>query len=276
MSTYVPSWVKRDQQRFPRVQRRGRLGRRDSLRVFGRDARCRRARVRGIHGALAQSRRRTEHRAHDPGGERDRHAADRARARFRGRSRVRATRAAELMRALAAQGTRLEPELRASLARERIARTSGSWAAGVRRATSRGQEVFTAWHYARFAEALVKAGKAKYDLPMFVNAALNRTGRKPGEYPSGGPLPHLLDVWKAGAPSLDFLAPDIYFPNFSQLAARFNRAGQRVVHSRGEQRDESSGSGERVLLVRRARRVWFLAVLDRVAARCAECVVADV
>jgi hypothetical protein len=32
-----------------------------------------------------------------------------------------------------------------------------------------------------------------------------------------------LDVWKAGAPSLDFLAPDIYFPNFSALAARFNR-----------------------------------------------------
>jgi beta-galactosidase GanA len=70
----------------------------------------------------------------------------------------------------------------------------------------------------------VKAGKAKYDLPMFVNAALKRTGRKPGEYPSGGPLPHLLDVWKAGAPSLDFLAPDIYFPNFAQLASRFNRA----------------------------------------------------
>ena len=59
---------------------------------------------------------------------------------------------------------------------------------------------------------------------MYVNAALNRTGRKPGEYPSGGPLPHLLDVWKAGAPSLDFLAPDIYFPNFAQLAARYERA----------------------------------------------------
>ena len=84
--------------------------------------------------------------------------------------------------------------------------------------------MFTAWHYARFTEALVKAGKARYDIPMFVNAALNRTGRKPGEYPSGGPLPHLLDVWKAGAPSLDFLAPDIYFPNFAQLAARYRRA----------------------------------------------------
>src|SRR6185436_8087186 len=88
-----------------------------------------------------------------------------------------------------------------------------------------GQEVFTAWHYARFVEALVKAGKARYDLPMYVNAALNRTGRKPGEYPAGGPVPHLIDVWKAGAPSLDFLAPDIYFPNFSQLAARYALTG---------------------------------------------------
>ena len=90
-----------------------------------------------------------------------------------------------------------------------------------------GQEVFTAWHYARFVEALVQAGKQRYDLPMYVNCALNRTGRKPGEYPSGGPLPHLLDVWKAGAPTLDLLAPDIYFPNFSQLAARYRLTGGR-------------------------------------------------
>jgi beta-galactosidase GanA len=31
-------------------------------------------------------------------------------------------------------------------------------------------------------------------------------------------------VWKTGAPSLDLLAPDIYFPNFMQLAARYSRA----------------------------------------------------
>jgi beta-galactosidase GanA len=69
----------------------------------------------------------------------------------------------------------------------------------------------------------VAAGKKRYALPMYVNAALNRTGKKPGEYPSGGPLPHLIEVWKAGAPSLDFLAPDIYFPNFVQLAAKYDR-----------------------------------------------------
>jgi hypothetical protein len=80
-----------------------------------------------------------------------------------------------------------------------------------------GEEAFQAWHYARFIEALVVAGKAQYDLPMYVNGAQRRPARHPGEYPSAGPLPHLMAIWKAGAPSLDFLAPDIYFPNFARL-----------------------------------------------------------
>ncbi len=128
---------------------------------------------------------------------------------------------AELMRALAARGEKVEPELLERWKKNGM-KSSGTWAQ-VFGADEWGQEVFTAWHYARFVETLVKAGKARYDIPMFANVALNRTGRKPGEYPSGGPLPHLIDVWKAGAPSLDFLAPDIYFPNFSQLAARYRR-----------------------------------------------------
>ncbi len=84
-------------------------------------------------------------------------------------------------------------------------------------------EVFAAWHYARFADALTRAGKAAYPLPMYVNVALNRPGRAPGEYPSGGPLPHLIDVWKAGAPALDFLAPDIYFPDFTRIVDTYKR-----------------------------------------------------
>jgi beta-galactosidase GanA len=133
-----------------------------------------------------------------------------------------ATVPAELMRALAARGDKVEPELLDRWKRNG-GKTSGTWAQ-VFGTDEWGQEVFTAWHYARFVDALVRAGKARYDIPMFANVALNRTGRKPGEYPSGGPLPHLIDVWKAGAPSLDFLAPDIYFPNFAQLAARYRRA----------------------------------------------------
>jgi beta-galactosidase GanA len=102
------------------------------------------------------------------------------------------------------------------------ARKTGDWTALFGEGDA-AAEVFTAWHYARFVESVVLAGKAAYPLPMYVNTALNRPKKTPGEYPSGGPLPHLFDVWKVGAPSLDFLAPDIYFPNFVEIASRYAR-----------------------------------------------------
>jgi beta-galactosidase GanA len=52
-----------------------------------------------------------------------------------------------------------------------------------------------------------------------------KPGYQPSQYPSAGPLPHLLDVWRAGAPNIDFLAPDIYFQNFAEWAKRFHRSG---------------------------------------------------
>lgn len=102
------------------------------------------------------------------------------------------------------------------------AKTSGSWEQvfGSGPAT---EEIFTAWSYARYVEALTQTGKRTYPLPMYANVALNRPGKAPGEYPSGGPLPHLVDLWKAGAPSLDLLAPDIYFRNFTSIVARYDR-----------------------------------------------------
>lgn len=92
-------------------------------------------------------------------------------------------------------------------------KSSGSWEDlfGKSLATD---ELFIAWHFAQFANRVTEAGKAIYPLPMFVNAALNRPNVKPGDYPSGGPLPHLIDVWKAGAPAVDFLSPDFYNPDF--------------------------------------------------------------
>ena len=58
---------------------------------------------------------------------------------------------------------------------------------------------------------------------MFANAALIRPGYQPGQYPSAGPLPHLVDVWRAAAPAIDFIAPDIYFPNFVEWTRRYAR-----------------------------------------------------
>ena len=81
------------------------------------------------------------------------------------------------------------------------------------------EEAFQAAAYARYVEKVASAGKAVYPLPMYVNGAQARPGKKPGEYPSGGPLPHLFGVWD-GAPSV-FRAPDIYFPNFAEIAASY-------------------------------------------------------
>jgi len=87
-------------------------------------------------------------------------------------------------------------------------------------------EIFMAWYYAKYVNRLAEAGKKIYQLPMYVNAALNRPNRLPGiGYPSAGPLPHLMDIWKAAGNSIDFLAPDIYFPNFKYWCDLYVRQG---------------------------------------------------
>lgn len=85
------------------------------------------------------------------------------------------------------------------------------------------QEKFQAYHYAKYVEELARAGKAIYDLPMYVNAAMNSRGRKPGEYPSAGPLAHLINIWKCAAPSVDIYAPDIYDTGFKSWVSQYKR-----------------------------------------------------
>jgi beta-galactosidase GanA len=117
----------------------------------------------------------------------------------------------------------LGPELR-SLWLSNGRKTSGSWEQVFGHGLA-ADEIFMAWHFASYTQAVTAAGKSAYDLPMFVNAALIRPGYLPGQYPSGGPLPHLLDVWRAAAPSVDFLSPDIYFQNFAEWCRRYARSG---------------------------------------------------
>lgn len=86
-------------------------------------------------------------------------------------------------------------------------------------------ELFMAWHYARYVETLAQTARSIHNIPLFVNAAMDSRNRKPGEYPSAGPLAHLVDVWKCGAPSIDFLAPDLYDKGFTGWVAKYHLPG---------------------------------------------------
>lgn len=73
-------------------------------------------------------------------------------------------------------------------------------------------EFFHAWSVAHFIGQVAAAGKAEYALPMYVNAALRDPFNpgKPGGYASGGPTDNVLDIYRAAAPAIDLIAPDIY------------------------------------------------------------------
>ena len=74
-------------------------------------------------------------------------------------------------------------------------------------------EFFHAWSVAHFIGQVAAAGKAVYPLPLYANAALRNPLKptRPPSYESGGPTDNVLGIWKAAAPALDLLAPDIYF-----------------------------------------------------------------
>ncbi|HEY2859427.1 MAG TPA: DUF5597 domain-containing protein [Terracidiphilus sp.] len=86
-------------------------------------------------------------------------------------------------------------------------------------------EVFMAWHYGRFVDAVAAAGKKEYALPLYANAQLPAPMERAGAYPSGGPHPYYQQVWREAAPSIDFYGPDIYWPDFELWVDRYVTAG---------------------------------------------------
>ena len=74
-------------------------------------------------------------------------------------------------------------------------------------------EFFHAYYIAKYCNEITEAGKAVKNLPMYVNVALRNPFNpgKPGQYSSGGATDNVLHIWKAAAPAIDLIAPDIYF-----------------------------------------------------------------
>ncbi|RNI36231.1 mannonate dehydratase [Hanamia caeni] len=127
----------------------------------------------------------------------------------------------ELMDYLIVNKDSIVPELKEHWKKTNFA-TKGNWenVFGKSLATD---ELFQAWYYAKYTNAVAEAGKKEFRVSMYVNAALNYRNVQPGQYPSAGPLPHLMDIWQAAAPAIDFLSPDFYNPYFKHYCDLYTR-----------------------------------------------------
>jgi beta-galactosidase GanA len=221
MSSYAPMWVKQDTKRFPRVVIKGReieVLSPASAETQKTDARAFTALMQHIkqvdndHTVLMMQ---VENEVGVLGDSRDRSAsADRE---------FNSPVPAELTRYLKAHYDTLYPRLR-ELLDENGNKVSGTWPE-VFGDTPHADEIFMAWHYARFIQAVSAAGKFAYNIPMYVNTWLGEEGGAPGNYPSGGPEPWVMDVWRAAGTAIDFYAPDLYASNFVEWCQRYHRDG---------------------------------------------------
>ena len=105
---------------------------------------------------------------------------------------------------------------------DRTGKSPGTWAAVFGKDAD---EFFHAWSIGHYVGQVAAAGKAEYPLPMYVNAALRdpTNHQDPATYASGGPTWNVIEIWKAAAPSIDFLSPDIYTRKSGEYEAHLDR-----------------------------------------------------
>src|ERR1035437_2225921 len=145
----------------------------------------------------------------------------------------------ELMSYLVAHKKELIPDLKEVWARTNF-RESGTWTEVFGEGPA-ADEVFQAWQVGRYIGRVAAAGKTEYPIPMYANAWLvQHKGQAPGQYPSGGPVARMMDVWRAAAPSIDLLAPDIYLDDFKGVCAEYTRNGNPLFIPEAS-RDEGAG-----------------------------------
>jgi hypothetical protein len=108
----------------------------------------------------------------------------------------------------------LKPEVLKAL--NRPADAAGNWQKVF---GDRAEEYFHAWSVAYFIGKVAAAGKAEYNLPLYVNAALRDplSNPMPPSYESGGPTDNVIPIYKAAAPAIDVLSPDIYLQGSERI-----------------------------------------------------------
>src|SRR5271157_3788603 len=80
-------------------------------------------------------------------------------------------------------------------------------------------ETFQLYHQAKYINEIAAAGKAEFAIPLYINVWINYPAAElpqrqldtPGVgYPSGGAVQKFVGLWRALAPSIDMIGPDIY------------------------------------------------------------------
>lgn len=119
-------------------------------------------------------------------------------------------------------------------------KTSGTWEE-VFGSNDRAAEIFMAWNYSSYMDRITAEGEKEYDIPVFVNAwIVQPEDTRPGNYPAGGPQAQNHDIWRAGAPHIDILSPDIYLNDFPAILTMYARSGNPVFIP--ESRDGQNGA----------------------------------
>lgn len=223
LSHYAPEWVKKDTRRFPRIKLEN--GRSTetisalSTEAMNADAKAFAALMKHVKKADASKQTvimvQVENEVGVIGAARD--YSDFANVEF-----AKAV-PSELMQSLIAHKNELQPQLK-SLWEQNGSKTGGTWSQVFGKSAS-ADEAFMAWNYAKYINTVTAAGKAEYNLPMFVNAwIVQPEDKRPGDYPSGGPQSHVHDIWRAAAPTVDILSPDIYLQDTKGITAMYKHS----------------------------------------------------
>jgi len=239
ISTYVPSWIKTDTERFPRAQcHPGKTCLAVSCmseEACEADARAFTALMRHLRDfdsdectvIMVQ----VENETGLLGAPRDRSPeAERV---FLGEV------PSDLMRELDLRKLTLHEEL-ATCREDAGGRTSGLWSEVFGKAAD---EIFMAWHIARYVNRVAKAGRQEYPLPCFANAWISQySGEQPGSYPSGGPVSRMRDIWQIAAPEIAVLSPDIYLDDFADVCADYTGGGNPLLIPEAKRNEEAAAN----------------------------------
>ncbi|MGH9567705.1 MAG: DUF5597 domain-containing protein, partial [Candidatus Angelobacter sp.] len=115
---------------------------------------------------------------------------------------------------------------------------------------SEADEIFQVYFQAKYINEIAAAGKSVFPIPLYINVWLSyppaelpaRRFAIPGiQYPSGGAVQKVVGLWRALAPALDIIAPDIYIPDsktYLDMIHAYNRPDNPLMIPETGRNDE--------------------------------------